>query len=188
MLGLGIILGSLLIVLLRSARCREWQEATASIAVAVLGVVALAGSLHLMHRQSRIEPGECEFPTPQSPRDVFLDEQWVVLSLAHGEHTLGGCEHRYEARRKGGVGLKDYPGHIPYDPFLLKRITFVGLTRVEVDKLLGPPMPDEKLGPSAMRYMMATHDRDYPRAVLSLSFADSWSQYETVRAEHLRVY
>lgn len=187
-LGHGIILGGLLIVLLRSARTREWQEAAASISVAVLGASALAGFLYFMQQQPSIEPVESELPTPRSPRDVFLDMQWVTLSLAHDEHALGGCEHRYEVRREGGVGLKNFPGHIPYDPFLLKRISFVGLTSSEVENLLGPPFPDKQLRVSVMVYLMTAPDRVFPRAFLRLSFADRWQRFETVRAEYLRVY
>lgn len=84
-----------------------------------------------------------------------------------------------------GVGLKDHPGYIPHDPFLLERISFVGLTGTEVIRLLGPPHPGPDSGPSRMTYFMRGIDHRTASSVLTLSFADRWSQYEAVRAEYL---
>ena len=184
--ALGVIAGGTSIVLLRCARSRAWSEAVASLAVAALGVTTVASSLSYVRQKAEAKPIECVRPTPMVPSDVFLDSQWFVLAVTPQPGTLPRIEHRLGPRREKGMGLKDRPGYIPFDPYLLDRITFIGLTAEEVESLLGPPMPSQYPDSPTMQYHMIGFHRSYERATLYLSFGRRWKQSDTVLGENLR--
>ena len=188
-LSLGTIIGGTLIVLSRTARSRAWLESVACIAVAVLGVSTVAGSLFFVRQSAEAKPIECVLPTPGSPNEVFTEQQWLVLSVAPkrgGVPVLVDVEDRMGPLRKGGVGLENFQGRIPYDPFLLDRISFLGLTYDEVEVLLGLPVPTEVPDSPSIRYYMRGFHYPYQSATLTLSFGRRWERSDTVVAQHLR--
>ena len=181
--ALGAIASGLLIVMLRATRRRAWLEAVSGISVALLGIGAVTGSLHFIRQQADTKPIECERTTPRAPREVFLSSQWHALSTTP---KPGTASQRLGPRRENGVGLKDHPGLIPFDPFLLDRLSFVGLTLDEVESLLGPPVPP-RFGdlPHIMYSMSDLRGRQGAR--LYLSTGSRWERFDTVQGEHLRL-
>jgi len=184
--ALGTITCGLLIVLLRTARSRAWLEAVACLAVAVLGASTLAGSLFFVRQQADTKPIECVRPTPQTPHEVFNQGQWGNLASLPTPSALVRPKHRLGPLRQQGVGLEgDYRGVIPFDPFLLDRISFVGLTIGEVESLLGPPLP-ERLTTSSISYLMLGFSIHNGRARLILTTGSFLEPSDTVKSEYLR--
>lgn len=184
--ALGVITSGTLIVLLRCARSRAWSQMFASLAMAALGITAVSGALFYVKQKDKAKPIECVRPTPQTPQAVFKDSQWWVLSGTPEPTTLPRIEHRLGPLRENGRGLKDRRGYIPFDPFLLERVTFVGLTAEEVENLIGSPIPVEYPGSAGMMYHMIGFQHTLEKATLYLSFGKRWERTDVVLAESVR--
>lgn len=182
----AVIASCTLIEFLRCARKRAWRDLAATATVAALCIASFALSMLLIQQEVGDEPSVWRRPTPQYRHQVFLHTQWLALSIAPQPGTIPQIENRLGALRDSRIGLKDYPGYIPFDPFLLKRITFVGLTADEVESLLGPPSPHKYRYSPAMRYHMFGFSRAYESATLSLTFGKEWGPSDTVLGEHIR--
>ena len=148
-LGGGAIVSFSLVVAIRTLRDGHRLGACAALAVGVLGTVALATTLsfgaqwRILQQQPKPRP-----PRPLTWVDVFIPEQWWDLAFRLRDSPLTPPHIR-----KGGVGVEGYPGYVPFDPFLLRRVSFIGLTPEAVTGLLGPPLPREQ-GPYGLRYSM----------------------------------
>ena len=186
--AVGLIACGTLIVLLRSARSGAWAEGVASIAVAVLGVSTLAGSMVLVRQRLDSGPVESKRLTPTMASEIFNRSQWDDLASLPipSVRSTAKPKHRRGPLRKGGVGLKgDYAGFIPFDPFLLDRVSFVGLTAADVEKLLGPPLPERIPNPASMTYQMLGFSIHNARARLILVTGTYFAPSETVESEYI---
>jgi hypothetical protein len=149
-LGGGTIASISLIAAIRTVRDGHRLGACAALAVGVLGTVSLATAVSF-GAQWRVFRQQ---PMPRPPRpltwiDAYLPEQWWDLAFHLRESPLTPPHIRM-----GGVGVEGYPGYIPFDPFLLKRVSFVGLTPDAVASMLGPPLPREQAS-HGLQYSMA---------------------------------
>jgi len=185
--ALGTLVAGLAIVLLRTARGRAWLAATSALAVTLLGTAALTGTLFVVHQRATAGPVPCEHPIPRGPNEVFLPRQWTALSLMPDPRDGRAEAERMGPLRDEGVGLERYPGILPFDPFLLDRVTFMGLTLEEVESLLGPPAPARFPDSPSVNYHMAGTVSRYEGATLVLSLGSRWERSDTVKGEHLRL-
>ncbi len=187
-IALGIIAGGLLIALLRTTRSRARLESVGSIAVAILGVGAMAAGTHYVELRAGPEPEPCLLPTPHSPEEVYLPIQWRALAWSSERWNPGVPREPLELRGSG-VGFQGRPGVIPFDPFILDRITFVGLTLAEVEPLLGPPIPPHNALPAAnVNYSMIGYSYIHGRAHLSLFTGDSSDPNSVIVSEGLHFF
>jgi hypothetical protein len=157
--GAGVLATSLLLLLSRAVRTRDRTETLGVGAVAILSGVALAGGLYFLETRRELPPpSECSLAVPGDAEEVFLSRQWKALSPLpwHAPRSGEPSSGTLGPLRDDGVGLARHPGIIPFDPFLLRRLTFVGLPRDEVQRLLGPPAPPpfESPSPHHFRYRM----------------------------------
>ncbi len=187
--AVGVILSSLLIVLLRCARRRALGEGVASLAVAILGVSTLAGSMSFVRQQVDTKPSESVRPTPQAPNEVFTSRQWSTLASLPTPSTRVKAEHKLGPLRKEGIGLRgDYTGIIPFDPSILDRVSFVGLTVKEVEDLLGPPLPVRFPNSSSITYQMLGFSPLSANARLILNTGFYFEPSDTVKGQYLRFF
>jgi hypothetical protein len=164
--GAGALAICLVLLLSRAVRARDRIEALGVGSVALLGSAALAGCLYFVEARREAPPPECRRTVPHDPAEVFLPVQWRALSLLpwHERRETGeGSSDTLGPLRDGGVGLARHPGIIPFDPFLLRRLTFVGLAPEAVERLLGPPEPPafESTSPHHFRYRMVGAGRGH---------------------------
>ena len=180
-LGVGAAaITSLCVVLsVRRLRSRAWLKAVDSAAIGFLGVLALSGALSVGHRWAMLKHRPVPPPQPQNRYDVFIPEQWADLAYRPVR------ERRLGPLAATGVGLRDYPGHIPFDPFLLRRVTFVGLRAEQVEAALGPPSPREREGQPS--YYMA-HGPGWLTASLYLFYGLDERRTTVVVAERLVIH
>ena len=139
----------LLVSLISASRLykeRRLRRSINALCVGVLGVVALTGALNVGYRWRVLRLAPTELLSPKSARHVFIPEQWRALARFRlHDKVLGPLQ-------PSGVGLRDHPGMIPFDPFLDRRFSFVGLRVEQVYDLLGQPEPD--INGSALSYVM----------------------------------
>jgi len=131
--GYGSVLALLLIGSIRAWRSREWSLLASGMGVSVLAIGLLILVTIPSQRASTASEKHAR-ATPKSPSEVFSWEQWWALQLVtlHDVQELGDL-------LESGIGLAEHPGFIPYDRFLLDRVTFIGLNQAEVERLIGPP-------------------------------------------------
>lgn len=182
----GVIASATLIELLRCGRRQAWRSLVATATVAALSIAVFTMTMLIVQQQVKDEPPSWVRPTPKYPHQVFLNTQWLVLSITPRSGTISQPGNLLGPLRDSGIGLVEYPGYIPFDPFLLKRVTFAGLTADEVESLLGPPSPSQYPESPTMRYHMHGFPHAYQSATLTLSFGKVWEPSDTVLGEHLR--
>lgn len=178
--GVGAVAAITLIGSLRSLRRRFVLETVNGLAVGLLGAVAVIACLAVVHRPPPPEPPDPRV-RPRVPSQAFIYEQWWAIGRLGPE---GG-------RGTGRKGLSDPPdlppGIIPFDPFLLDRVTFVGLTVAEVARVLGPgeevPVPAPRQG-TWLRYVAAPPDPYPGRGYLTLLLQGKPSAEEVIVAEY----
>jgi hypothetical protein len=108
--------------------------------------VALSGALNVGYRWRVLRLAPTELFSPKSAKHVFIPEQWRALAQSefHAQ-ALGPLQ-------PSGIGLRDHPGMIPFDPFLDRRFSFVGLRVEQVYSVLGQPEPGRT--ESTLHYFM----------------------------------
>jgi hypothetical protein len=167
---------------LRALRCRQYLNASNAFAVGVLGVGAVATALTVVS-QWRMEQ---RYPKPKSrpvhSSDIYLPEQWWDLA------TQLRDRNPVPRLRESGVGLEGYPGFIPFDPFLLKRVSFVGLTREQVTELLGPPRPPKRPWDAGEPAYFMANQPGLISAPVQLQFAKNRRGEVVVVAEYLTLH
>ena len=135
--GFGSVIALLVIAAVRAWRTKTWSLLASGIGASALGLGLLA--LITTPSQSGIsEPDTQLRPIPRSPSKVFGWEQWWALQSVTLSEGLPG-ESKLGNLLESGIGLAEYPGFIPYDRFLLGRVTFIGLNQAELERLVGPP-------------------------------------------------
>jgi hypothetical protein len=180
--GAAGVLMATLIPVLRALRRRTLLDAVALLAVGALGLAALGGSLQVWSERRLNPPLTRRLPNPRRASEAFLPDQWWALArLPWGAASSGPL-------RPKGVGLRDHPGVIPFDPFLLQRLTFVGMTQPQVEAVLGPvatPTTPRPLGFGHLYYSMFPCPRGMRDADLDLYFGYAESGEPVVAVESL---
>jgi hypothetical protein len=120
----------------RACSVRDWRLVVALVSIGALSVAAMAAGLDLRYQWLTLQQGAPQLARPSSHHEVFRRQHWQALAqqlLHEGRPTPDLLP--------GTGGIEGHPGMIPFDAYLLKRLTFVGLRPEQVEVLLGPPLP-----------------------------------------------
>lgn len=189
--SVGLIATLISLTGLRSLRSGDLRGAVGLAAVGALGLLALAAANLYIGVRNAPPPEPAGLPTPQTPGGVFLWSQWHDLAKASEHWAEYDWDDMGGELRADGIGLDGRPGLLPFDPFLLERLSFLGLTVAEVEELLGPRYlhSDISYEQGGMAYLMRGY-RSFAtsRAMLSLALdGPPDDRTSVVRGEYLRI-
>ena len=182
--GSAAIVAIVAIAAVRSSRAGGSRDIVGILATGILGIAATGVGLWLPDHWRLLEHGPAvHAPIGIATSPVFLPEQWrnltIVMRQRNGDATL--------QLRPDGIGIDRAPGFIPFDPFLLKRVTFKGLGSKQVTDLLGPPMQPPRLPDPGWAPYAMIGGPVLVRADLRLSYEPDDRGTPVVRAESLYI-
>jgi len=192
-ISVGLIAMLVLVAGLRNLIHGDLAGVVGQAAIGFLAFAALAGAYLYIGARNSPPPEAPGPPTPHHPDQVFLWSQWQGLA----DNSAAWSESQWDDQRpelkENGVGLLGRPGFVPYDPFILDRISFVGLTAADVEVLMGTPFIYPDNPPSlrnGMIYLMRRPgSKGITSAVLSLALdGPKTDPLSTVRGQHIRRY
>ncbi|MDH3525670.1 MAG: hypothetical protein OES32_19025 [Acidobacteriota bacterium] len=186
----GAIAIIVLLAALRSLRRGDVITACGHASVGLLGLLAFTGASLYSGLRTAPPPEPPELPSPRAPEDVFLAVQWSDLARSFEDWRDGDSVPPGVPLGPAGIGLVGHPGIIPFDPFVLHRISFVGLSVREVEALLGPPLSESRspLPTTAMVYVSRGPSAASGRATLMLATNGPTDRPTSiVRAESIRL-
>jgi len=181
-LGLGGIAAAAIIYLARSYREKRRNDAVTVAGVGALGVMLLLTVITLFHQVKDLDPSQHRLPTPKRPAEVFSRIRWRALGeqIWREERPMGPV-------LEYGPGLRDFVGYVPFEPCLLKRLSFEDMTLEQVVRVLGPLSPIPAVFPDTqyLEYKMIEPSPRGRIANLVFRFRFTMEQGQIVVGENL---
>lgn len=178
--GIGALVAATLIGLLRAARARQKDEWLKVLSTGTVGLMSLMLFFSWVANSGDYSITTKRLRRPPLPYEVIPKSRWLALA-----------EQSWRGLRPMGPlleyspGLRDFTGYLPFLPCLLEKNDFVGLTREQVIRVLGPPIPSIYWDRQYLQYRMKESEPRGRIANLVFALQRSTRRSEVVFAEQM---